>query len=119
MNRFGSQSALAKRFDAGGGTLLGPLAVELGNMTTLAAAGQTAGLIEKAELHRFVAIALGRANLQHVAGAGLDHRHRHDVARFVVNLRHPDLAAENPGRVAAAIVGYPEAGACRDGRLGD
>ena len=39
-------------------------------MTTFTATGQAAGLIEKAELNRFVAIALLGANLEHVTRAG-------------------------------------------------
>ena len=64
-------------------------------MTALAAGSQTPRLIEKAQLHRFVTIALGRPNLQHVAGASLNHRHRHDVALLVVNLRHSYFATQN------------------------
>ena len=63
-------------------------------MTTFTATGQAAGLIDKAQLDRFVAVASVGADLQHVARAGLDHRHRDHLARFVEDLRHPDLAAE-------------------------
>ena len=63
-------------------------------MTTFTAAGQAAGLVEKADLHRLVAVALRGAQLQHVAGPGFDHGHRDYVAGFVKNLSHPDLAAE-------------------------
>ena len=87
-------TGLGEQLDAGRGTLLRALAVELGDVTTFTAAGQAAGLIEKAELHRFVAIPLLGADLKHVARARFDHRDRDHIARFVVNLRHPDLAAE-------------------------
>ena len=63
-------------------------------MTTFAAAGQPARLVEEAELHRLVSVALHGAQLEHVARAGLDHGDRHRVAALVKNLRHPDLAAE-------------------------
>ena len=63
-------------------------------MTTLTAAGQPPGLIGKAQLDRLVAISLDRANLQHVARASLDDRHRDYLPRLIVELRHPDLAAE-------------------------
>ena len=68
-------------------------AVELGNVPTLAAGGQTAGLVEKAQLHGLVSVALFRPELKDVTGTGFDHRDRDDIA-LVVNLRHPDLAAE-------------------------
>ena len=42
-------------------------------MTALAAAGQTAGLVAETELHGFVAVAIGRTELQHMARTGLDH----------------------------------------------
>src|SRR5207237_1097460 len=41
--------------NAGRGQLLRPFAFELGNMTTFTAAGEAAGLVEKAELHRLIA----------------------------------------------------------------
>src|SRR6478672_7077526 len=44
--------------NAGRGKLLRPLAFELGNVTTFTAARQATRLIEKAELHCFVAVAL-------------------------------------------------------------
>ena len=61
-------AGLGSELDAGLGPRLGALAVELGNMTTFTAAGQAAGLVEKAELHRLVSVALFGAQLQHVAG---------------------------------------------------
>src|SRR5687768_7133296 len=63
-------------------------------MTTLTAKGQAAGLIEKAELNRFVTIALQRANLENATRAGLNDRDGNGVASLVINLCHPDLSAE-------------------------
>src|SRR5207302_322292 len=83
-----------KHLDARGRTLFGALAVELGNMTSDTSIGQAARLIGEAQLDRFVAISLHGADLKHVARAGLDDRHRDHLPRFVVELRHPDLAAE-------------------------
>ena len=94
MKRCGSQPALSGSSNAGCRQLFRPLAVQLGNMTTFTATGQAAGLIEKAELHRFVAIALLGANLEHVTRARLNDGDGDAIPRLVINLRHPDLAAE-------------------------
>ena len=87
-------TGLGEKLDAGGRTLLRALAVELGNMTTDTSTGQAARLIGKAQLNRLVAVSLDGADLQHVARAGLDDRHRDHLPRLIVELRHPDLAAE-------------------------
>ena len=89
---------LGQQFDAGRRSLLGAFAVELGNLTPVTAIGQAARLVGKAELHRFVAVPLLGADQKYVARARFDHRHRDHLARFVVNLRHPDLAAEYSDR---------------------
>ena len=68
------------------GAAFGSLAFEIGNMTTFTAAGQAARLIEKAELDRFVAIALLGADLEHVTRAGLHDGDGDALSRFVVNL---------------------------------
>src|SRR5262245_52438910 len=87
-------AGFVRQSDAGGHELLGSLAVELGNVTTLTATGQAAGLIEKAQLHRFVAIALRRANLEHATRARLNDGDGDAIPRRIVNLCDPDLAAE-------------------------
>src|SRR4051812_44019267 len=63
-------------------------------MTTFAAAGEPPGLIEKAELHGLVAVVLLGADLEHMTRAGLHNGDGDAQSRFVINLRHPDLAAE-------------------------
>ena len=85
---------MASGFDAGGGAAFLPLAVEFGDVAASGAAGKTTGLVEIAQLNGFVAVLLLRPHLEDVAGAGLDHGHRDDLAGRVENLRHPDLAAE-------------------------
>ena len=85
---------LGYELDAGFGASFGSLALELGNVTAGAATGQTAGLVLKPNLDGFVPVALDGAELQYGAGSGFDYRHRHYVAAFVKNLRHPDLAAK-------------------------
>ncbi len=88
---------LGQRFDARLGFRFGPLAVEPGNVTTLAAIGQTPGFVAKTQLHRLVAVTLDRAQLQHVTGPGLNYRDGNGIAVVVENLCHPDLAAEQSG----------------------
>src|SRR6185436_3706570 len=85
---------LGEELDSGRSALLGALAFEFGNVTSSAAIGQTAGLVGEAQLDGLVTVALHGANLQHVARPGLNHRDRHDLPRLVVELCHPDLAAE-------------------------
>src|SRR5205809_7077116 len=63
-------------------------------MTTFAATSEPPRLIEKAQLHGLVTVVLCRADLEHVTRAGLHNRHGDAKPRFVINLRHPDLAAE-------------------------
>jgi hypothetical protein len=87
-------ACLGQRFDARLGALLRAFAVEFGNLTTTRAAGQTTRLVQETQLHGLVAVAFGGPQLQHVAGAGFNNRHRHRVAAFVKNLSHPDLTAE-------------------------
>ena len=85
---------LGEQLDAGRGTLLGALAVELGDMTTDTASCQATRLIRETQLNGFVPISFDGADLQHVARAGLNDRHRNDLPRLIEELRHPDLAAE-------------------------
>jgi hypothetical protein len=63
-------------------------------MAALGAAGKAAGFIEKAHLNCFVAVPVNCAQLQHMAGPGLNHGHRNGSSGFVKNMSHPDLAAE-------------------------
>src|SRR4029079_8797076 len=74
--------------------LFGAIAFEFRNMTTFAATGQPPRLIETAKLDSFVAIALLRSHLEHVTRAGLHNGDGDAQPRFVIDLRHPDLAAE-------------------------
>jgi hypothetical protein len=67
-------------------------------MTTFTAGGQAAGFIAKPELDRLITVAIGRLDLQHAAGAGLNDRYRYGIAAFVKYLCHPDLAAEYSNR---------------------
>jgi len=83
-----------KRFDSACGTPLGAFAIELGYMTTDTASCQATRLIRETELNGFVPISFDRADLQHIARAGLNDRHRNDLPRLIEELRHPDLAAE-------------------------
>ena len=85
---------LLQRLNAGGGTLLLPLALQPGDVAALAAAGQATGLVQEPELHRFVTVAVGRLHLEDMARTRLDHGHRDYPPGGVKNLRHPDLAAE-------------------------
>src|SRR5262249_30986459 len=87
-------ASLISGLHAGRSQLLRTLAFELGNMTTFTAAGEASGLVEKAELHCVVAVALLAADLEHVTRARLHDRDGDAIPRFVINLRHPDLAAE-------------------------
>ena len=81
--------------DAGGGTLLLPLAIETGDVAALAAAGQTTGLVQEPKLHGLVAVALRGFHLEDMTRPGLEHRNGDYVScAGVENLRHPDLAAE-------------------------
>src|SRR6185369_16117586 len=89
---------LREQLDACGRTLLGAFAFELGNMTADTSSRQTARLIGEAQLNGFITISFDGADLQNVARAGLDDRHRDHLPRFVVELRHPDLAAEYSNR---------------------
>jgi len=72
----------------------GALAIEFGNVTTFAAAGQSSRLIREAHLHGLVPIALRGTELEYVARTCLDNRDGNHVPDFVKYLRHPDLAAE-------------------------
>jgi hypothetical protein len=87
-------SSLGGNFNAGRGAAARSLAVQLGDMTTFAAASQAPGLVLKTELDRFVSVAIRGANLQHCAGADLEDGHRNRLSRLGKYLRHPDLAAE-------------------------
>ena len=84
-----------KKLDARGRTLLRPLAVEFGDLTPIAATGQAARLVGKAQLNRLISIALDGADLQHVARAGLDDRHRDHLPR----LRRISASSRPCGRV--------------------
>jgi hypothetical protein len=66
-------------------------AVVLRNMAALGADRLAARLVLEAELHRVVAVALGGANLQHRAGAQLQHGDGGHPPRFVEDLRHADF----------------------------
>src|SRR5262245_29281684 len=90
----GFAAGLIGRLHAGGGELLRAFAFELGNMATFTAAGEAPRLVEKAELHCVVAVVLPGANLEHMTRARLHDRDGDAGPRFVINLRHPDLAAE-------------------------
>ena len=68
--------------------------VELGNMTTYTSTREPPRLIGEAQLDGLVPISFDGPDLQHVARAGLDDRHRDHLPSLVVELRHPDLAAE-------------------------
>src|SRR3954471_23006842 len=52
-------------------------------------------LLDEADLHRLIAIDVGRLALYHQAGAGLDHRHRDHRPVLDVDLRHPHLASQD------------------------
>ena len=80
--------------NASGDELLGAFAFQLGNMTTFATARQSPRLVEKAELHRLIAVVLFGANLEHVTRARLHDGHGDASPVLVIDLRHPDLAAE-------------------------
>ena len=86
---------LGEQLDAGCRTLLGALAVELGDMTTLTATGQTAGLVEKAQLHRFVTVALLRCG---AAARGRD-RPRSPSPGSPCPLRRKSVSSRPCGRV--------------------
>lgn len=51
-------------------------------------------LVVKAQLDRFVTIAILRPQLQYMAGPGLDNRYRNGFTGYIVDLSHPDLLAE-------------------------
>ena len=72
----------------------GAFAVEPSDVAALAAAGKTTRLVAEADLHGFIAVAVGGADLQDAAWTGLDHGDRDHFPGFVKYLRHPDLAAE-------------------------
>src|SRR6266851_1586507 len=61
------------------------------DMTTLRLGCLAARLVKKAELHSIIAVALLFANKQHRTRAGLQHGDRGQLARFVVNLCHPNF----------------------------
>jgi hypothetical protein len=69
-------------------------AVELGDVPSLAAGGETTRLVQKAQLHGLIPVAILRLELKDVTGTCFNHCDRDDVARRIVNLRHPDLSAE-------------------------
>lgn len=85
---------LSKGRDSGGAAIALTFAIELGDVTALAAGGKTTGLIKKSQLNRFIAILLFGLQLQDMAGARLYDGYRDDIARRIVDLRHPDLSAE-------------------------
>jgi hypothetical protein len=78
----------------GGAATALTLAVEFGDVPALGAAGKATGLIEKTHLDCFVPIAFHSPELQDVARSRLNDGHRDGIPRRVVDLRHPDLAAE-------------------------
>ena len=86
---------LGQQLDPGGRPLACTLAVELGNMTSLARRPDD-GLIEKTQLNCLVAIAIDSADLQDIAGTGLQRPSPGRLAPIIIHLRHPDLAAEYP-----------------------
>jgi hypothetical protein len=78
-----------------GSTPLLTLTIETSNVAAFTAAGQTTGLIQKAQLNRLIAIAVGGLHLKDMARARLNHRNGNYVScGEIKNLRHPDLAAE-------------------------
>src|SRR5205823_1296682 len=86
---------LGQQLDAGGGADAAALALQRrGDVAALGAGGLLALLVAEAELHRVVAVALLRAHLQDGARPQLDDGDGGDLARGVVNLRHPDLRAQ-------------------------
>src|SRR5262245_44428421 len=88
------RSRLGRRLRPGIRKLLGALAVQIGNMTTFTATGQAARLIGKPKLNRVIAIVLLGPHLKHVTRARLNNGDGDAQPRLVINLRHPDLAAE-------------------------
>jgi hypothetical protein len=90
----GFAAGLGENFDACRIEALGAFAIELGNMTAIASTCQSARLIGEAQLDCFVSVSFYRADLQDVARASLDDRHRDHLPSLIVELRHPDLAAE-------------------------
>ena len=77
-----------------------PLGIRTGDLAAGTAAGEPPGLVEIADLDRFVAVPLLRAQLQHVARAGLNDRHRNGRSGFVENLSHPTLRPSSPIAIA-------------------
>ena len=73
---------------------LGPLALELCDLATNRATGETAGLVEKAQLDGRVAIPLDGPHDHYRTGPRLDDGDGHRSAIGVEDLRHADLAAE-------------------------
>ena len=84
----------ARRSNTAMATTIAPLAIQTGNMTTFTATGQAAGLIEKTQLHRVVTVTLLRAHLKHATRARLNDGDGDAIPRRIINLCHPDLAAE-------------------------
>src|SRR5262249_24918120 len=82
------QSDLAQRCERPRSRGLGLTLDGLGDALRLARA--------ESELHRGITVALGLARTNHSARPGFDHRHRHEHTLGRVDLRHPDLAADDP-----------------------
>src|SRR5207244_4281097 len=68
-------TGLVRSRHASGGQFFRPLAFQIGNSTTFTAAGEAPRLIEKAELHCVVAVALLGSDLEHVTRARLHDGH--------------------------------------------
>jgi hypothetical protein len=92
MNFWGSLGR--PKLDAGGGAGLRTLAFELRDVTALATTGQSAWLVPVTQLHGLVPVAVAGAHLQNMARSGLDYGDRNYFPGLVIDLRHPDLAAE-------------------------
>jgi hypothetical protein len=86
---------LGNQLNARSSKLLGTLAIQLRNVTTLTATRQTTRLVLKTQLNGLIAISIFTANLQHMTRTRLDNRNRHCLPVLQVNLCHPDFAAED------------------------
>jgi hypothetical protein len=86
---------LGGQFDTAGGTLLGPLTLQLGYMAPLASNCQATRLVLETQLNGLITISVVTANLQHATRTGLDDRHGNRRTVFRKDLCHPDFAAKD------------------------
>ena len=102
-NRLGSRAGLGDGLHAGGGTLLLPLALETGDVAAFDCGWQTTGLVQETQLHRFVAVAVGRLHLEDMARSRLDHRNRDYVSGESKTCVIPTLRPSSPSAIVLAL----------------